>query len=138
MLPSRPDKGVPRCGPMGRTSRLRREAVLPRRAPETSHGAGAHLAHAADEHFAGLGAVGRAHHALALHALDHPRRAVVADAHLALEHGDGDGLHLADGGERLIVQLVGQVVLLAAAALAVLLARLEDGLVVDGLAPGLE
>src|SRR5690349_4957303 len=49
-----------------------------------------HLSHTPDENLAGLGPIGRAHHAIALHALDHARRSVVSNAHLALQHGDGD------------------------------------------------
>jgi hypothetical protein len=48
-------------------------------------GAG-YLAHRPHQHLARLGAIGRADDALALHALDHPRRAVAASAHLAQEH----------------------------------------------------
>src|SRR5262249_39187626 len=91
-------------------------------------GAG-HLAQWPQQDVAGLGAIGRAHHAVALHALDHPRGAVVADAHLSLEHRDAHLAHLAHYRQRLVVELVAQLVVHARVA-QVLLARLEDRLVV--------
>ncbi len=71
------------------------------------------LTHRPGEHFAGFGAVGRAHETVALHALDHARGAVVADAHLTLEHRDADLPHLRHDRHRLAVELVGQLVLFA-------------------------
>src|SRR5205814_2889498 len=85
-----------------RTSRLRGVLLLLR-----SGACAGHFAEGADEDLAGFGAVGRADDAVALHPLDHPGGAVVADAQLALEERDGDEAHVGERGDGLVVELVG-------------------------------
>src|SRR5438046_6907269 len=71
----------------------------------------------------------RRDHALALHALDHARGAVVADAQAALQPGDRRLAVLGDEPHRHVVHLVGQVLAVLALALLVVAALEQRHLV---------
>ena len=78
---------------------------------------------------------GRRHDALALHALDHARGAVVADAQPPLQPGDRRLAVLGHQAHGLVVHLVGEVLVVVAVALVLVLA-LEERPSRSAAAPG--